>query len=357
MAIERFNKVQFEDELPGEWSCIGIVDGEYTYVLTPPDAPAGYGIRVRSSIGASGIADEAGEDSIRAVVCTLPDAAPFGGKSVRWISRVKGWQGRLSASLAALRSQVARLKPCPHCAAPLVPLTVKKAGPNKGRPFISCMAPACKNYFEWTDIPAPVVGATPAPAAKSGDDRATDYVCCQCNSPMVKMGTGKGIRCGAPGNSWKRDHWSVCNTSAFNNKLEAEEKAGRIRKAGAPAPAPAFDADELSEGDDGDDSTPAPVVQAPARSTVITAPVKPAAPVATPAPLAAGFPADGPRPIRTVKRVDPETSRLVAALKDSAAMVNGGAVDADATLAAALRAHGVDTLVATLAAMFAKHPA
>jgi transcription elongation factor Elf1 len=49
-------------------------------------------------------------------------------------------------------------RPCPECGEDRPVWTVKKAGPNRGRPFISC--PEC-DAFAWCDLrPCPTCGAT-----------------------------------------------------------------------------------------------------------------------------------------------------------------------------------------------------
>jgi transcription elongation factor Elf1 len=227
MAIDRFNKAEFEAALPvGRWEALGIIQGEYTYAIVPSDAPAGYGILVRSSIGESGVADDCGEDSIR-IHLAKKDGDEWryiGNKSKRWVTRVNGWQRRLMESLTHAKQQLSRVRPCPLCAAELVPFTSHKAE-SKGRAFVSCRNEKCGKFFEWCDeapkqvnsptakVPTPSTPATQAPN------------CPKCNSVTVRMASNKGYRCACPGNRWENGRWSICDGVIWDNSKPANLEA------------------------------------------------------------------------------------------------------------------------------------
>lgn len=205
MAIEQFTTAEFEAALPvGAWESLGLIQGEQSYFVKPSDAPPGYGVMVRSSIGSSGIADDCGEDSIRCLLCKKDGNGIkiIGNKAKRWTTRVKGWQGRMMELLRHCKGQLSRIRPCPLCAAPLVPFTSHKKE-SKGRGFVSCRNPDCGKFFEWCDEPIKQVetptGKIPTPN------------CPKCNSLMSRMSSGKGWRCAVAGNRWSSGKWSKCD--------------------------------------------------------------------------------------------------------------------------------------------------
>jgi ribosomal protein L37AE/L43A len=211
MAIEQFTTAEFESALPaGAYKSLGIIQGEQCYLVTPSDAPAGYGVLVRSSIGQSGIADDCGEDSIRCILCKADGETvkPIGNKAKRWTTRVKGWQGRLMDTLRHCKAQLCRIRPCPLCAAVLIPFTAHTKE-NKGRGFVSCRNPDCGKFMEWCDEPIKQVetptGKTPTPN------------CPKCNSLMSRMSSNKGWRCACPGNRWVDGAWSKCDGVIWDN--------------------------------------------------------------------------------------------------------------------------------------------
>jgi ssDNA-binding Zn-finger/Zn-ribbon topoisomerase 1 len=212
MAIDKFNQADFESALPaGAWEALGMVQGEYTYFVKPSDAPPSYGVMVRSSIGQSGIADDCGEDSIRCLLCKKDgdSVKVIGNKAKRWITRVKGWQGRLMETLRHCKAQLSRIRPCPHCAAVLIPFTAHTKE-NKGRAFVSCRNPDCGKFMEWCDEPIKQVetptGKVPTPN------------CPKCNALMSRMSSGKGWRCACPGNAWKDNAWTKCDGVIWDSK-------------------------------------------------------------------------------------------------------------------------------------------
>lgn len=160
MPIETITKQQFEEALPVNkdtgnalWVPNGVVNGEYTYIVHPYPKKK-YFIFVRSSIKEDGVSAGLGEDSIRAWIVD-EDGKNWGSKSQRWVTRQRGWENRLTEMLRTLTSQISKIGPCPKCKqADVVPLIVKKDGPNKGRPFLKCSSAQC-TFFEWTDQEEP----------------------------------------------------------------------------------------------------------------------------------------------------------------------------------------------------------
>jgi hypothetical protein len=172
MPIDYFTKQEFEDALPAPkgqplWTYAGFNLGEHTYLVRPfPSIP--YGILVRSSVDGADTSKGCGEDSIRGrIVSITPNPKPgeppiltfHGGKSQRWVTRVKGWEERLTAMLRKLANQVNYCRLCPNCeGADLVPFTVKaKGNGNKGKGFVCCPSDQCSKgegksrTFFWTD--------------------------------------------------------------------------------------------------------------------------------------------------------------------------------------------------------------
>lgn len=153
-GIEQFSKAEFEAALPKHketgaplWTALGFSMGEYCYLIQPfPKLP--YGIHVRSSVGEDGTAKDCGEDSIRGRVVSISptgEIAFHGGKSQRWVTRQTGWQERMTDMLRKLANQVNYCRPCPKCAAVLVPYTSKKKGSTiKGQGFARCESDACR---------------------------------------------------------------------------------------------------------------------------------------------------------------------------------------------------------------------
>lgn len=159
MPVEIFSKAQFEAALPKikgtslpAWQCIGLDKGEYTYVIplgTPPGSkPAS--ILIRSSVDQTGWSRATGEDSIRVYVVENRTGKPLSGKVHRWTTRLPGWQDRMMEIVRFLAEMAVKIGECPKCHKDLTRLgKVKKAGPNKGRWFISCWK--CNDHFEWMD--------------------------------------------------------------------------------------------------------------------------------------------------------------------------------------------------------------
>ena len=170
MAIEIFNREQFEQALPvnknaglAMWTYAGLQNGEHTYIVAGYSALAQ--IRVRSSINSSGVSADTGEDSIRCWLECPKTAAPLAKKLAAYITRVPGWQMRLKAALHELYKLSMLVRPCPNpqCAC-TTRICTAKTEKNAGRMFRSC--PNC-NYFDWLQDSAYV----PAPKPKTKKQR------------------------------------------------------------------------------------------------------------------------------------------------------------------------------------------
>jgi hypothetical protein len=149
VPVEVFSKEQFEAALPhnkeGQPLCQykGLVLGEHSYELPVRN---GFAISIRSSIRQGGLSAGTGEDSIRIWVVKSDTGLPYAPKSQKYITRVKGWEDRLTANLRLLWKVAWKLKPCPTCGAYMKAFRVKKAGKNHGRLFQTCRD--C-DYMEW----------------------------------------------------------------------------------------------------------------------------------------------------------------------------------------------------------------
>ena len=345
MAIDTFDTKKFESALPaGRWSYAGMEDGERTYNVTPtiPDevvkswGGAIFAIRVRSSIGMSGLCDEAGKDSIRCVI--TKNGIPYGGKNRRWTDRRNGWARRMTDCLVSLRAQLLHIRPCPSCGSMLVPFTASKKTKNPDRPFVKCMNTECKApLFEWADVDA-------VPQATTVQTPTNGPWCPDHKIPMERMGSGKGWKCSTPGNVWSKGGWTKCSHSCFNNEtakiaaytpqastidrptdadidMEGEAEVLMMEQAnaeGGPVKRPGIGLQEAKRIQrellrDGSEATA--IGLAVGKAEGIVPPVD-----------SKGFKIDAPRPVK-VKTLDPEAKRFVAALRDAASMLDSGAVD------------------------------
>ena len=150
MATEVFPLSKFEAALPhhkvtGEALCVGLglVDGEYAYVLRVSDH---VNIEIRSSVGANGYAHSTGEDSIRSWLVDR-EGRPIGSKIQSYVTRVPGWGDRLIKVLRELVRRGRQVEQCPVCGKTMGIYKVKKAGPTKGKLFVRC-TDDCKQ-FRW----------------------------------------------------------------------------------------------------------------------------------------------------------------------------------------------------------------
>lgn len=137
MPTEKFTQQEFEAELPvhnktGEklWEHFGFSQGEHCYIVKTINP--NFFIFIRSSIDGLGKAGDTGENSIR-VYLTDRQGNSLSNKSECYITRVRGWQGRLITKVrnwyklvydATRENQyVDSIFKC------------KKSGPNEGRFF------------------------------------------------------------------------------------------------------------------------------------------------------------------------------------------------------------------------------
>jgi hypothetical protein len=155
--IDVFNKSRFEGALPvhqstGQplWQGLGLRDGEECYIV--PVRP-GVLIYIRSSVQQSGWAAEAAEDSIRCWLASDITGRPLSSKPQRWITRVNGWERRLTKQLQLFWRLGMQLEACPqpvHTDDQTVTMMharlIKKDGPNKGKWFPVC--PEC-GHWDW----------------------------------------------------------------------------------------------------------------------------------------------------------------------------------------------------------------
>jgi hypothetical protein len=189
--VEIFSKEQFEAALPKlkgtdvpAWTCAGLVEGEYVYLVTLGDnKPAK--VLVRSSVDKTGFSRASGEDSIRIFVCDK-NLKPLSGKANRWTTRLPGWQDRMNDLIRFLAGMAVKIGTCPRCEAHgLVRLNkVKKEGPNKGRWFVSCKEDKC--FFEWQTQRD---NDDDAPTTPKGDEGLPE--CPGCEKPTLKLLTVK----------------------------------------------------------------------------------------------------------------------------------------------------------------------
>jgi len=149
VTIDRFTREQFEAALPvhkktGEklWEHGGGFKGEFQYFV--PVAP-GIKITIRSSVDRSDRARSTGQDSIRAWL-VRDNGQPLGSKVSKYITRVPGWDKRLTETLRILWAWARKAGYCPDCKQPKLVFKVKKKGPNTGRIFAKCQE---HGHFTW----------------------------------------------------------------------------------------------------------------------------------------------------------------------------------------------------------------
>jgi len=147
MTVDTFTREQFEQALPTKDTDKPLWTALDAYLV--PVNGGRVAAEVRSSVGSNGVSAEAGADSIRCWLVDTETSKPVGSKVSRWITRQPGWQERLTKELRVLWQWRMRAGDCPKCKEPKGIWKVKKAGPNKGRPFASCRA--CDSGFVWLD--------------------------------------------------------------------------------------------------------------------------------------------------------------------------------------------------------------
>jgi hypothetical protein len=161
MPIDVFSRERFEQALPVHkdtgkplWQGIGLREGEECYII-PVRLNPGVLIYIRSSVKENGYAAESAEDSIRCWLAADITGRGLGSKPKRWITRVNGWDKRLTEQLQLLWRVGRRIEAChnpAHADDQFITLRhayrVKdKESKNYGQWFLKC--PACGEGFEW----------------------------------------------------------------------------------------------------------------------------------------------------------------------------------------------------------------
>lgn len=158
-GIDHFTKAEFEAALPkhketGKPMCVcaGLVNGEYVYSMPVGGEDSHVIIEIRSSINATGLSADTGENSIRAYLIWFDKRSgtwkPLGSKVQKYVTRLPGWQDRLTEVLRTLYGWRLKAGNCPKCSLPKGIFKVSKAGENHGRVYAKCMA---HNEFRWLD--------------------------------------------------------------------------------------------------------------------------------------------------------------------------------------------------------------
>ena len=160
--ISSFTKDDFEAALPVEgsdrtpcgvklWEPLGLIGGEYCYLVPVAKKPA-FAIMIRSSVHADGQSADVGEDSIRCWITSTEHAlgTPWGSKISAYVTRVPGWEKRLTATLRQLYKMALSIEKC-QCGEWMKVFKVKKRGPNHGRIFLKCMN-QCRDGMKFVEI-------------------------------------------------------------------------------------------------------------------------------------------------------------------------------------------------------------
>lgn len=168
MPIDHFTYEQFEAALPqgthGPLYIVqGVTDGEHAYRM-PVKAfnhNGGVYVAIRSSVREDGQSAGVGEDSIRLYL--MCPTGPVASKLTKYITRVKGWERRMTTQLRTLYKIGLALKPCPQCGDLMHGFIAK--GPlvlvqNRGRLFQKCVRVnarglklhGCSGSFEWIEF-------------------------------------------------------------------------------------------------------------------------------------------------------------------------------------------------------------
>lgn len=166
--IDHFSLSEFEQALPINkktgarlWEPVGLLQGEWVYRI-PVGGSGRIFITVRSSVRADGHSADTAKDSIRAWLCDDRGKA-LAGKTQAYVTRVPGWQKRMTDMLRELYSWGVKAGVCPHCQEPKRILKVhRKDSPNYNRVYAKCWT--CKdNGFVWlSDEPTAPASSKPA---------------------------------------------------------------------------------------------------------------------------------------------------------------------------------------------------
>jgi len=156
MAIDYFTRQDFEAALPRHkttgidlWTSGGVVDGEYVYYVKVSDYVS---IVIRSSVQSDGHSADTGEDSIRLWLVDPFAKTPMGPKLSKYVTRVNGWQTRMTVQLRTLWELGRKVRPC-GCGRVACIFRVKQDGANKGRLFLACPDKHDRRLFEWLTDP------------------------------------------------------------------------------------------------------------------------------------------------------------------------------------------------------------
>lgn len=131
MAIDKFSKDRFEAALPVHketgkplWHDVGFNGGEFVYginiwkdgVKKVDGTIPWITIFIRSSVGMDGYAKDTGKDSIR--MYFMREGKPHGSKLSNYVTRVNGWEDRMTDQLRILYKRALNLNACKVCGKP-----------------------------------------------------------------------------------------------------------------------------------------------------------------------------------------------------------------------------------------------
>lgn len=120
------------------WKPLGLIGTEYAYIVPVAEKNCDIGIMIRSSVRPDGRSADTGEDSIRCWLVSMTDYKPWGSKVSKYITRVSGWETRLTTTLKTLYKMALSIQRCPHCSSWMKVFKVKRESVNRGRIFIKC---------------------------------------------------------------------------------------------------------------------------------------------------------------------------------------------------------------------------
>lgn len=149
--IDHFTTQQFEDALPVNkktglpmWEYIGFFGNERVYQI---QVTADCFIRIRSSIDSSGVAKDSGDDSIRVYLMSYVGGSIVGkGILPEYITRVPGWEKRLSKKIRELWVLKSKIGQCPVCGQSL---HLRKSKENKLYRVCPANTKEKKHHFSW----------------------------------------------------------------------------------------------------------------------------------------------------------------------------------------------------------------
>ena len=159
MAVDRFTKDRFEEALPKDkktgqplWHDVGFEGGEFVYGINyfKPGQIKGIDhpwvtIHIRSSIDMTLKAKATGQDSIR--MYFMRHGKPHGSKLSHYVTRVNGWEERMTDQLRILYKRAMQLSECPVCKGPKA-VFKKKAD---GSLFQACPDHFSKSYEKFEE--------------------------------------------------------------------------------------------------------------------------------------------------------------------------------------------------------------